>query len=79
MRAELPVLMLQHNRRRERRCHLTRSPRRRNLFAVSHRNRRAKDVAEGVMFIRGGIGRDVPTEPERVEVRTRAAIGQDDD
>ncbi len=28
---------------------------------------------------RGGIGRDVPTEPERLEVRTRAAVGKPGD
>jgi hypothetical protein len=31
-----------------------------------------------VRSIRGGIGKDVPTEPERLEAPTRAAFGQDD-
>jgi len=42
-------------------------------------NRRAKDVAEGVDSIRGGIRLNVPTERGRCEVRKRAAITRDSD
>ena len=37
------------------------------------KNRRANDSPEAIDIIRGGIGQNVPTEPERFEVPVRMA------
>lgn len=41
--------------------------------------RRAKCLTEALDVIRGGIGKDFPTEPERLEVREGLAIGSLDE